>query len=70
MQGNISQFFGKDRYEEAARFLAEVEYRVVQVERNRVWARVPGSILFVYELLIGAAWVDCVVVQWWSAAQL
>lgn len=42
---------GKDHYEDAARFVSEVEYRVVQVERNRAWARMPGSLIFMYELI-------------------
>jgi hypothetical protein len=48
---------GKANYEEAERFINEVEYRISQGERVRTWSYTFGGILFLYEFAFAIAMV-------------
>ncbi len=59
---------GRDRYEEAERYLNEVKFRVGLADRVRLWTRKYAIWLFVYELLWGIGLVTILVTQMGSYA--
>lgn len=56
---------GKDHYEEAERFINEVEYRVELSGKMGGWTKVSGFRLFVYEL--ACAVVSFVILFYWMS---